>query len=244
MKFLYTKSTSQLAVARCHYLLLLLAIGLSSCQHSAYSFQRVVKPEHPTLMATSATTSALVVAPAKQPLSAIDPITQPQYRVKRRARLLSRAAHMVSTSQVPRVVALATRAKVVAQSQQDPLPPSEPAHGRSRGVAFLLAFLVGGLGLHLFYLGYHGRGMAYLLTSLAAIVLFTIGAAGLIASLFGGGGSGFVALLVIGGLLASLVGTLALIDAVLIITDGLKPRDGEYYPKFFQTRPRADTSTN
>jgi TM2 domain-containing membrane protein YozV len=243
MKSLYATYASQSAVTLCRCLVLLVLIGLGACQRSTYLFQRVAEPEQPSIVLAPSTASALIVTPTKQSVSVVDSTAQPRHQSRCRVRLLPPTVRRISTLLVPRAAALAMRAKVVARSQQDPLPPDIPAHGRSRGVAFLLALLVGGLGLHLFYLGYHGRGMAYLLATLVAVVLFSIGAVGLIASLFGGGGSGFIALLVISGLLASLVGILALIDAVLIVTGNLKPRNGEYYPRFFKTQPRASTST-
>lgn len=54
-------------------------------------------------------------------------------------------------------------------------PPPMPTTTRSKGTAALLAFLLGGLGVHKFYLGRGGMGVVYLLfcwTFIPAIVAF------------------------------------------------------------------------
>lgn len=56
-----------------------------------------------------------------------------------------------------------------------PPPPVLPTTTRSKGTAALLAFLLGGLGVHKFYLGRGGMGVVYLLfcwTFIPAIVAF------------------------------------------------------------------------
>jgi TM2 domain-containing membrane protein YozV len=73
---------------------------------------------------------------------------------------------------------------------------NEAAKGdKSQTIAFILAFLLGGLGVHRFYLGYTWQGVVQLLT---------------------GGGCGIW----------------ALIDWIRIITGDLKPKGGEYNPKW------------
>jgi TM2 domain-containing membrane protein YozV len=100
-----------------------------------------------------------------------------------------------------------------------------------------LAFLLGGFGLHLFYLGYKGRGLTYLLMTVAALILLSIGAVGFVSALFGGSAGSYLLLLLIGTVIASVISSLALIDSILILTNVLRPLDGEYYPRLFQTRP-------
>jgi TM2 domain-containing membrane protein YozV len=236
MKLFYAPSTSRPIVTICQYLLLFLSIDLGACQRSIYSFQRVAEPERPSVALAPDVTRALVVAPARQHLPVVSAVAQPRPRVKHRVRPALAPVRKVRSLLTLKAAAQAVRAQVVAHPLHDSLPPSAPVYGRSRGVAFLLAFLLGATGAHLFYLGYNGRGLTYLLLTVAAIVLLSIGAVGFVAALFGGGGS-FLTLLLLGAILASVVSTLALIDAILILTGALRPRNGEYYPRFFQTRP-------
>lgn len=42
-------------------------------------------------------------------------------------------------------------------------PPYIPSKGKSKGVAAVLAFFLGGIGIHKFYLGRGGQGVLYLL---------------------------------------------------------------------------------
>jgi hypothetical protein len=108
----------------------------------------------------------------------------------------------------------------------------------------LLAFFLGGIGSHLFYLGYHKRAVTYLLLTLAGGLLFFIGVVGLLLTLFSSGGGAYAIALLLGAVLLSVVSALAVIDAIRILTDNLKPKDGEYYSRFFQTHatksPRPD----
>lgn len=56
-----------------------------------------------------------------------------------------------------------------------PAAPAVPTTTRSKGTAALLAFLLGGIGVHKFYLGRGGMGVVYLLfcwTFIPAIIAF------------------------------------------------------------------------
>jgi TM2 domain-containing membrane protein YozV len=237
MKSLYASYASQSAVTLCRCLVLLLLIGLGACQRSTYLFQRVAEPEQPSIVLAPSTASALVVAQLPKPNSFVNSPAQFRHQAKHQVRLVPAPVRKVCSLLLVRSATQAIRTQVAARSPQDPLPPQVPANGRSRGVAFLLAFLLGGLGLHLFYLGYKGRGLTYLLMTVAAFVLLSIGAVGLVSALFGGNAGGYILLLLTGSVIAGVVSTLALIDAILILTNSLRPLDGEYYPRFFQTRP-------
>jgi len=126
-------------------------------------------------------------------------------------------------------------------SQAKPSSTSQPAdlpiHMRTRGIAFLLALvpalLLFPLGLHHFYLGYHARGVLTLLALGLGFVLAVIG----IILAFGNGA--FNAALVAAAVLVYGVEIWQIVDAVRILLNKLKPKNGEYYPRFFQTRPVA-----
>lgn len=80
------------------------------------------------------------------------------------------------------------------------LPAFIMANAKSKLAAGLLAILLGGFGVHNFYLGYTGKAVAQLL-----ITLLTCGAGGAISSIWG------------------------LVEGILILTDGIKV-DGRGIP--------------
>jgi len=131
-------------------------------------------------------------------------------------------------------VAKPTAERVLNLSKQLPPPTDSPTHLRTRGIAFLLALLPAlllfPLGLHHFYLGYHARGILSLLLLVAGFLLAVFG----IVLAFGNGGIN--AALIIAALLLHGLEIWQLVDAIRILLNKLKPKDGEYYPRFFQTR--------
>ncbi len=225
------------------WLLLVAVGGLGSCQRAAYQFQSAIALYQgpPTSSETSAlvhlptrhhTADPLPVLPRQEPSAGSSENVLP-FRLPRastHSRLPAAKLHPRKTERAPRY--LLNR----KQPQQEPLPTTP--RWRSRGVAFLLAFFLGGFGAHLFYLGYHRRALVYLLLSIASIVLLGIAAALFIVTLFSSGTAGVFVAGLIALVLASVVGVLALVDTILILTNDLKPKDGEYYPGFFQTRPK------
>lgn len=129
-------------------------------------------------------------------------------------------------------------ARVRAQRLPTPEVP-EPVRLRSRGVAVLLAVLLGMFGAHWFYLGYRDRALAYLLATLVGV---GVGFAAIpVAQTVGGNPFGGVlvglTLLLLGATLVLGVYLCSLVDAVRIITNDIKPRDGAFYPRFLQTKP-------
>jgi len=120
-------------------------------------------------------------------------------------------------------------------TRQEPLPQASHAGWRTKGIALLLAFFLGGLGAHLFYLGYYGRGVAYLAGTLLGTLLFL---SAVVVAFLTPSGAGVLALLTIGAIISSLAGVLALIDTIRIALGDLKPKKGSYYPDFFQTRDK------
>lgn len=75
------------------------------------------------------------------------------------------------------------RAREVYPDPDAPRPALAQFGDKNRIVAALLAFFLGGLGIHKFYLGYNGAGMVMLLCSMLGWVLFFVptGIIGLIA---------------------------------------------------------------
>jgi TM2 domain-containing membrane protein YozV len=223
---------------------LLLAIGsLGSCHRAAYQFQNAVATYQVSPAAPEA--SALVCLPshhlAAKPLRALP---QQEPRISRAQRAPLHLLRPGSYRQLPMAKLPSRKAKKASalflaenEPQQEPLPKA-PVRWRSRGIALILALLLGSLGAHLFYLGYPKRGMLYLLLSIASIILLSIAAALFITALFSSSGVGFVVFGIVALVLASVTGVLSLIDMIFILTGDLKPKDGEYYPRFFQTRPR------
>lgn len=78
-------------------------------------------------------------------------------------------ATLVNEQQVPKVekevvYVQATPPPSQPQYQQAaPQQPYAPSKGKSKGVAAVLAFFLGGIGIHKFYLGRGGQGVLYLL---------------------------------------------------------------------------------
>ena len=87
-------------------------------------------------------------------------------------------------------------------------------------IAALLAFFLGGFGAHWFYLGERGRGMARLLVSLGAGLLYVVGYIIAAVSLAAGGTGALGGILFALGLIGLLVNQiLVIIDLVKILTD-------------------------
>ena len=103
-------------------------------------------------------------------------------------------ASQATPQPMPQAGAPAAGPTVIIQQQQMPMMPP-----KSKVTAALLAFFLGGLGVHNFYLGYAGRGIAQLL-----IMVFT------------------------GWLIipAFIVGIWAFIEFILILTGSLKDAQG------------------
>ncbi|MBC6438632.1 MAG: TM2 domain-containing protein [Rhodobacteraceae bacterium] len=91
--------------------------------------------------------------------------------------------------------------------------------GKSTLAAYLLAIFLGGLGVHRFYLGRTGSGIAMLILNLFAWLMFAIAIVGLIVSVEGESAepSEWLALpLIVGALLLVGVGIWLLVDLFLI----------------------------
>lgn len=92
---------------------------------------------------------------------------------------------------------------------------------KSRIVAALLAFFLGGFGVHKFYLGKTQAGIIHILLAIGGSVLFFIGlAGGVIGSLSGSGGVGGVGLvlLIVGFVAVTANGLVCLVETVMYLT--------------------------
>lgn len=94
--------------------------------------------------------------------------------------------------------------------------------GKSKIVAALLAFFLGTLGIHSFYMGQTAKGFMQLGATILGIVLFVVGIAGYTS----GTGASFPVLALIGYLLILGVSIWALVDFIRILTGGLEPEEG------------------
>ena len=95
--------------------------------------------------------------------------------------------------------------------------------GKSRTAAVLLAFFLGTLGIHRFYIGRTGTGLTMLLLGIAGWVLIVVGAFTAAMS-FGLGGLGVI---VIGYVLIGAVGLWAFIDFIMALAGALKDGKGD-----------------
>jgi TM2 domain-containing membrane protein YozV len=96
---------------------------------------------------------------------------------------------------------------------------------KSKIVAALLAFFLGSLGIHSFYMGQKKKGLIQLGLSVVGIILTVVGIAGAVSST----STGTVAvptLAIIGYLLIVGVAIWAFIDLIRILTGGLAPEEG------------------
>jgi TM2 domain-containing membrane protein YozV len=222
---------------------LLAFLALGACQRASYSFQA---PGSALAARSAVIPDSIIAAPTKVPSSFGLVLQQlashPRHTSAATRRLPKPLArlHVLPRLAKPAVTFL----RIAHQSAigQEPLPGASPTHRRTKGIALLLAFFLGGVGAHLFYLGYYGRAVAYVIGTAVGLVLLTIAFVLAIAAILGGGG-GFVALATIGAIIGGVVSVLALVDAIRIATGDLKPKNGEYYPRFFQTRDKPQQPT-
>ncbi len=109
--------------------------------------------------------------------------------------------------------------------------------GKSQIVAAILAWFLGGWGVHLFYLGYKKKAMKRLFLSLGGLALYIAGyifgaiaGAAIASGATSGGIFGILAGLFIfaGAVVIFVSWILGLIDFIKILTGDLKPANGDY----------------
>lgn len=224
--------------------LLALSLVFGSCQRAGYVFQPSTGSQPTTKFASLTVSPALGLAVVAIKLPALDKKRYKAPFVRTRPAVHVKAA-MVDAKPAGR--ALESLRPVARQQLKAQMPnvarqnePNPPERYRSRGIALLLAlvpFFFGIFGLHRFYLGYAGRGVAYLLGGLLTVFLVFLGALGLFF-----GGSGLTVFFTAGALVGAVLLGLQFSDIVQIITGGLKPKNGEYNLGFFQTKPSIKVS--
>lgn len=223
-----------------YWLLLLILLTLGACQRASYSFQASGSARQllPTTSVLDSTAFPALAVPGSS-LPAYRPLAS-QRRHQRTNALARRLPKLLTKLEQRLILAKlsATGPRVTSQhlARREPLPAASPARIRSKGIALLLAFFFGGIGAHLFYLGYYGRGAAYLIATAVGLALFIAAVIAAIVTL--GSGAGFVALATIGAVISGVVSLLAFVDAIRIAIGDLKPKNGEYFPRFFQTHDK------
>jgi TM2 domain-containing membrane protein YozV len=97
---------------------------------------------------------------------------------------------------------------------------------KSKIVAALLAFFLGNLGVHSFYMGNKKKGFIQLGATIVGIVLFVVGAAKTVTTVGATGSVGISGLAIVGLVLLLGVSIWAFIDFIRILTGGLAPEEG------------------
>jgi hypothetical protein len=100
---------------------------------------------------------------------------------------------------------------------------------KSKIVAALLAFFLGTLGIHSFYMGNKKKGLIQLGLTAIGTILIIVGFASAVSTITNGvtvPATGFGTIGLIGLLLITGVGIWALVDLVRILTGGLAPEEG------------------
>lgn len=113
--------------------------------------------------------------------------------------------------------------KIVQNKLEKVAEKAKRAGDKSKIAAALLAFFLGGFGVHDFYLGNKRNGLIKLLGTLVGIALMVIG--------FAGAATGAVAvpvLAVIGYIVVLGISIWAFVDFIRILTGNYQPVDGSY----------------
>jgi TM2 domain-containing membrane protein YozV len=97
---------------------------------------------------------------------------------------------------------------------------------KSKIVAALLAFFLGNLGIHSFYMGNKKKGFIQLGATVVGIVLFIVGAAKTVTTVGTTGSVGISGLAIVGLVLLLGVSIWAFVDFIRILTGGLAPEEG------------------
>ena len=215
-------------------LLLVLALVPSACSRASYAF-RPAPSYSPAVVVGGPAADCEIAAPlARSPSSLLFAAPASVRQGRRPPRLARRqpAASLQRVAPAAPLVSLLPQLVIRKVFAAEPLP----ARHRARGIALVLALVLGIFGAHRIYLGYYGAGATYLVGTVIGGTLLAVGSAAL---LFGGIVSGTTGYLVVGGAIVLALGIWALFDIIRILTGTLKPRKGEYHPRWFQIRAGA-----
>jgi hypothetical protein len=222
---------------------LLLIMGLDSCQRASYSFQPIegnsgIIPD-PIVESALIPSQLAVVSAEPEPQRIANCKVRTSVTVSKSFRTLGRnniAQFRLADKlkQAPKSIASRPAFKAHA-AQHLQLPTTE--RYRSRSVAMLLGLLLGLLGAHQFYLGRADKGFLYL--GFAVLSFFLYSAAVSITTI---AGITPIASFIFATTIATVLVTQTVFDIIRIAKGQLKPQNGEYYPRFFQIRPVANSS--
>lgn len=211
---------------------LMLLVGLNSCQRASYSFQPVtgtISVLTEAVVSVSTLASVADAAPRRASVGTAKPAAGMSACPKNHRKPATRAANRTITFRPAQTCGL-NSANYLRQAyshcrvSQKKMTQPTPEQPRSKGVAVLLAVLLGMFGAHLFYLGNSRRALTYLITTLICIGLILIAIPVANSAVFGSGiGGVFVGicllLLGLGGIAFTYLK--ALFDGVRILTNSL-----------------------
>jgi TM2 domain-containing membrane protein YozV len=194
----------------------LAVVTLASCSKESYTFRSNSAPYGTTYTAATkvepVTETAAPAAEAVAPeltastvatATAAKPAAARTYAAHAQAAKASVAKAETKAAPTRAEVKEAKQAlKAMHKAAKKANPVAPQAGGKSQIVAAILAFFLGTLGVHRFYLGYTGKGFIFLALFLLGFVTFGI------------------------TILAAAIW--ALIDFIRILTGGLQPKDGSY----------------
>jgi TM2 domain-containing membrane protein YozV len=161
---------------------LIAVLFLSSCARETYYFPKVGDPYGSYKKKTPATTPEQVITatdllPQTAPVqdeavltASIEKVIVAPVKTKLTLAKATAATKQTKTSKFAEIkTAIKVKREVkaiikAAEKKEQVATPSEAAEGKSQIIAAVLAFVVGVLGIHRFYLGYTGIGIAQLLT--------------------------------------------------------------------------------
>ena len=118
-------------------------------------------------------------------------------------------------------------AKIFKNKIEKIVAKGKRAGDKSKVVAALLAFFLGGFGVHDFYLGNKKAGFIKLGATLIGLILVIVGYATAVASLETGV-IAFPVLAIVGSIILTAVSIWALVDFIRILTGSYEPVDGSY----------------